>query len=271
MFVVITHYAWNNSQRLMLLFPFWIDMAVPVFMIISGYLFSLSYRKSESPTLRMCYRGKGVIKRLLRFTVPFAIIFLFEQVVTLLFKNQPSGITEILKSFITGGIGPGSYYYPVLIQFVFIMPLIFLAIDRFDYVGLLGCIAANVVFEVLKTNLCISEGIYRLLIFRYITVIAFGCYFAIGKTALKVMYAIPMCIAGVAYIIVFLYLGVTPLIMKYWTGTSMVACLYIIPLSLRLLLCTKLHFRPLELLGKASYNIYLVQMAYYGFLQTSCT
>ena len=45
LFVIITHYQWTNEQRLMLLFPFWIDMAVPLFMIFSGYLSALSFYK----------------------------------------------------------------------------------------------------------------------------------------------------------------------------------------------------------------------------------
>ena len=36
-FVIITHYNWSNAARLKYFFPFWIDMAVPIFMIISGY------------------------------------------------------------------------------------------------------------------------------------------------------------------------------------------------------------------------------------------
>lgn len=39
---IFTHYDWSDKQRILLLFPFWIDMAVPVFMVITGYVSALS-------------------------------------------------------------------------------------------------------------------------------------------------------------------------------------------------------------------------------------
>lgn len=43
--IIITHYGWSEKTRLCGLFPYTVDMAVPVFMIISGYVFSNSYIK----------------------------------------------------------------------------------------------------------------------------------------------------------------------------------------------------------------------------------
>ena len=43
--VLITHYAWTREQRLIPIFPYLIDMAVPVFMIISGYVGALSFHR----------------------------------------------------------------------------------------------------------------------------------------------------------------------------------------------------------------------------------
>ena len=66
------------------------------------------------------------------------------------------------------------------------------------------------------------------------------------------------------YIIIYKYIAVSPIIMIYWTGTSMIASMLVIPLSNKLIQIDKLRFKPIELLGKASYDIFLVQMAYYG-------
>lgn len=46
-FAIITHYEWSDNQRLLGLFPYTIDMAVPIFMIISGYIMSNSYIKKH--------------------------------------------------------------------------------------------------------------------------------------------------------------------------------------------------------------------------------
>ena len=108
---------------------------------------------------------------------------------------------------------------------------------------------------------------YRLLIFRYTMLIAFGCYMAIGKKAINKWLSLIGMIVGIIYIIVFKYMGVTPLFTVYWTGTSFWAGLFIIPIAY-LLIRSRIHFAPLELLGKASYNIFLVQMVYFVFLDT---
>lgn len=263
-FVVLTHYAWTELQRLQLFFPFWIDMAVPVFMILSGFVFAKSFQKNGIHTLRQGYQIKTIIKRIIRFTVPYLMIFVVEQICITVVQHQSFSIWAAARALITGGYGPGSYYYPVLIQFIFIIPIVYLLIEKFDYKGLLGCIAFNLLFEIMKAPLLIHEELYRLLIFRYVTVIAFGCYFAIGKKKLNLATNFILTAVGIVYIIVYKYIAVTPIIMVYWTGTSMIACMLVVPISDKLIHFDKLKFKPIELLGKASYNIFLVQMAYYG-------
>lgn len=48
-FIVITHFNWNEKQEQVLLFPFWIDMAVPILMIITGYNYYNSFNKHGTP------------------------------------------------------------------------------------------------------------------------------------------------------------------------------------------------------------------------------
>lgn len=56
-FVVITHFSWSSTERRIYLFPFWIDMAVPVFMIISGFAHSASFEKRHIEKIRLAYAG----------------------------------------------------------------------------------------------------------------------------------------------------------------------------------------------------------------------
>lgn len=46
-FVIVTHFAWTTNERLKYGFPFWIDMAVPIFMVITGYVSAASYEKKK--------------------------------------------------------------------------------------------------------------------------------------------------------------------------------------------------------------------------------
>ena len=126
-FVIITHCNFSDSQRLWLLFPFWIDMAVPIFMFVSGYLWALSYKKHKLNDLKSCYNRELIIKKLFRFILPFLIAFFVEETLLIIY-NKSFGIKNFLLDFICGGVGPGSYYTPLMIQLILLFPLIYIYI-----------------------------------------------------------------------------------------------------------------------------------------------
>ena len=77
-FVIISHFSWTAEERLKYLFPFWIDMAVPVFMIISGYVYSFSYKRNSINRLEDAYLMKNTLSKIVRYTVPFIITYSIE-------------------------------------------------------------------------------------------------------------------------------------------------------------------------------------------------
>ena len=263
LFVIITHYAWQDSERLRFLFPFWIDMAVPIFMVISGFVNTKSFQKNNIASVGEAYAISTILGKTIRYTVPFIIAFLMEEIVfTLLGTIHPS-IPQVFSAFLNGGFGPGSYYYPILIQFIFYFPVIYFIIRKYDFRGLFLCGFINFAYEILKCSYGMNEECYRLLLFRYTLLIAYGCYLALGTYKRYRLISVGCFVIGIAYIFCFKYMGLTPVITNYWTGTSMWACLYIIPLSSPLILNTAKN-KFLETLGKASYDIFLVQMVYYN-------
>ncbi|MCM1404382.1 MAG: hypothetical protein NC133_02675 [Prevotella sp.] len=129
----------------------------------------------------------------------------------------------------------------------------------------------NLLWEFLKFPFAISAECYRLLIFRYIFLIAFGCYTAIyGFTNIKVnVISVLGAMIGLVFIILTQYAKYTPIIFTNWTSTCLVAAMLIIPLFNLIVLKMPRPpkiFKPIELIGKASYNIYFVQMVYYYFV-----
>jgi peptidoglycan/LPS O-acetylase OafA/YrhL len=270
LFVVITHFSWSKGERLRYLFPFWIGMAVPVFLIISGYVYTLSYQRAGVQTLKEAYQGKQLKKKLWRYTKPFAWAFLMELVIYFVLGKHPRWLSHpltVITTFFTGGKGPGSYYYPLLLQLVFVFPLVYVVIKKYAEKGLLFCGLANLAYEVLQRTTGMSKEMYRLLLFRYLLLLAAGCYLAIykqwrGKKVIPYL----TCAAGVAFLWAFCYFGYQPRIVTHWTKTSFVACLYIIPVALGLMRrFPQIGFPPLELLGEASYHIFLIQMIWYHF------
>lgn len=264
--VIFTHYSWSAEERKIFLFPFWIDMAVPVFMVISGYVFSLSYEKHKQFSVIELYRISDLWRRQLRYTVPFLIAYIIE-VFAYHIVGAHQSVKEIIWDFFRGGQGPGSYYYPVMCQFVLVFPLVFLLIKRLHGKGVILCFLLNFVYEFLKEVYGVNDGTYRLIIFRYLFLISFGAYYYEEERINKQKIYIPMFIFGVLWQILIRYTAYKSIIINYaWASTSMLSACYIIPLFVIVAKHGKnWRFKILEELGRASYHIFLVQMVYYIF------
>lgn len=269
--VVITHYSWTYDERMKMFFPFWVDMAIPIFMIISGYVYSQSFERKNVQTFEEAYLPANLADKIIRFTIPFAISYIIEIVLQLI-TGRYKGIVYSLMIFLCGGDGPGSYYYPVMIQFVFIFPIMYFIIKKCKY-GFYVCIFLNLVYEFLFQFIYgMDENYYRLLVFRYIFCIAVGIVLACNdnKSWKKMSWLVSQIITlivGILYIIVYRYEGKQLYVFRYWTGTSFLASLYIVPIAFmgKRFIKRVIHFKPLEIIGRASYDIFLVQMIYYLF------
>lgn len=260
-FVIVTHFA-SSEETLRFLFPLWIVMAVPFFMIISGYVYAGSYIRNDIKSLSDAYRPKFLIDKMIRYTIPYTVAWVIEFLWFWFFDDRVLG----WKAFLVGGYGPGGFYYPIMMQFIFTFPVIFFIIKKYDFYGLLLCGAANCLYEILRYAYGMNGECYRLLIFRYILVIAFGCYLSLRTRRVKKIWGYVSFIVGLLYIILISYTAYSPKIITYWTGTSFVSCLYVLPIAALLIDKCKVKLKALELIGKASYNIFLVQMIYYSFL-----
>ncbi len=268
-FIIITHYGWSDEQQLRYLFPFIIDMAVPILMIISGYVYTASYERAGIDAMYKAYEPKVFVPRMLRFLVPFTIAYIIEQIILFL----QNGSIDIIKSFLAyfqGGVGLGNYYTGVMLQFVFVFPVIYFIIRRYRYKGLLICGLINLVYEFLHRVYGMDVGVYRYLLLRYIFVIAYGCYLS-HPDEYKKKTALLAGAVGVAFQFVVCYLHYEPIIIIHWTRTCCIACLYIIPIIGLLLRHNKFHCKPLEFVGKVSYTVYLTQMIYYHIADTVYT
>lgn len=266
-FVVFTHASWTPEQNLKLLFPFWIDMAVPFFMLVTGYVYTKSFQKNGIETLDSAYNKKYLLKNFIRYTIPYFIAFAIDFCVqVILYIRNPTGIKRFLVHeialFLQGGNGPGSYYYPEMIQIMFLFPIIYALVKKYNWKGVLVVAFATFFFEVLKFPYMENEGQYRLLLFRYFMLIAFGSCFAMNKMNRKHWI---LSVVGFCFIILFKYTNYSPKIFKWWTGTSMFPVLFIVPIF-GFLVEKNIKFAPLEKIGKASYNIFLTQMVYYCYL-----
>ena len=101
-FIIVTHFHFRYPEDYQRFgFFFWIDMAVPVFMIITGYLTAISFDKKKISSVKEALSLEIVIPKLLRFCIPFIIVYLAE---VLLFPENRSSFEQVLSTFLWGGM-----------------------------------------------------------------------------------------------------------------------------------------------------------------------
>lgn len=258
--VVITHYEWTLDQRKYFVFPYIINMAIPIFMVITGYVYSISLKGINH--LEDAFVWRKLLQRSLRYTLPVIAVICWELCDTNFTITTDS--LERLRWAINGTFGKGNYYYPVMMQLLFLFPLIYFVIDKKKTKGLLVSFIANLLYEILSWAYCIPSNSYRVLMFRYLFLIAVGVYAYKGYKLSRFANVILTTI-GFGYITLVAYLGYEPKILNVdWVATNLISSLLIVPFMVFVLQNIRIQFLPLEILGRASYHIFLVQMIYYA-------
>ena len=234
---------WNNTFFLLV-----IDIAVPIFMMLSGYVFARRYWDS---TIQEMYSPHNILKSLIRYSVPM-IIAVGTYVVYMLAKGN-ANFPQICKKILIGRYGQGSYYYYLMIEFLIIAPLMLFIIQKKKRKGFILIVTINLLFEVLWKYIHLNDSIYRILIFRYLTIISSGmmAFFYIEHYAddsdsnadvtLKNVTLGSVCfVIGIVYKIAPKF-GYEYRLFSYdpWGRTSMVSTLYIFPI----LYCILKRFR----------------------------
>lgn len=261
--VILTHFDWVEAERLKYFFPYWMNPAVPIFMITSGYVYTESFKRKNVSTFKQAYALKGIMDKAIRYTVPLILIYIIEIPLKIWVFQRPLTLNQILSQFLIGGWGPGSYYYTYMMQFIFVFPLIYFAIRKWDFVGLVLCGAANIFYEVIKVPMGMTGDTFRLIVLRYIFAMALGCYFSMGKFKIKKWMGVLSFVFGAVWIYAVCYGGYKPLFFFRWSRTSMLAVFYIAPITYLLIKKCTWECKPLALIGKASYNVFFVQMVFF--------
>ena len=266
--VIINHYPWTSEQKLHPLFVFIVRMAVPVFMILSGYTFSLSAERRHQ-SIRQQYSLRSLWPKFTRFTVPVIIAFGIYLLFSRLAGNDLS-FSHVTETFLLGDYGPGSYYYGMMLQLLVFFPLLYALLKKTGEAGLCMVFVLHLFFEIGTVVYDIPYEYYRISLYRYFMYIAFGIYLFINRR--KKLHVLPLLLsflAGSFYLISFNYEDVDWPIFKFWSWSALPVAFFIFPfvyLILHYFGQMEISGKPGSLLsftGKASYHIFLVQMLYY--------
>lgn len=276
--VIITHYRYTEIESSHIIFPLAVNMAVPIFMLVTGFLYAESFSKKQISRLKDMYNFESINKRFLRLTIPFMFIFAIEYIFNFAHIRT---VDNIFINFIKGGIGPGSYYYPVMLQIILVFPLLYTFAQKLNeskkVLGIFIVFAVEFLLMILTVNFKMDTELYRLLAFRYLSLVYLGCLFSINKQYFvekNEKYLLLSFIIGLLYIIINSYTQnpfVTyPYIKDYWNTTSgFFIALYIFPIF-----CFIYEFfkekdynniisKFIVNIGKASWHIFLIQMLYF--------
>ena len=153
----------------------------------------------------------------------------------------------------------------------FIFPHSFyLLIERKGSKGLLICWIGTFIYELLQKAYGMNVECYTFIVLRYAFHIAFGCYLALySLDSLPKPLRIGMGVFGFCWLIILCYTSYKPMVFQpYWKNTAFFPAMFIIPIVGWLIEKTQLKCKPLELLGKASFNIYLTQKIFYYGMET---
>jgi len=264
-FVVWTHCMYREELRA-ILFPYWGDTAVPLFLLIQVF----HYFKKGTAT-----RMPSPLKLLRRIVWPFvamlAAMFLFQY---FLYYDATQGAFSL--SLYWDKRGPGSYYIFVYLEFALLLPLLAPLFRRLSvgWLFVLFLVLSQITETVCSLTQC-PDSIYRITFFRYIFLIFLGYLLATRGITLNWM-TITLGIVGMLFIFLFSYAGVDmqPLFctnLGNWPLCHWICYFYIASLFLGLLqwgYAKVSRFRPLaaiiEQAGIYSYQVYLFQIFYYA-------
>ena len=255
--------------------PFHISQAIPVFIMVSGIVWYLSYNKITKHTFKDSYTLAYFKHKIKRLIVPFLIIYIIDivYIITINFAITTQGLIRILTFQLPSG-GPGSYYTSLIIQIILIAPIIFYCYQKNPNLTLASLVGINFCFELIAPML--PYWIYYISSLRYLTAFALGIYLSAALRTKTAFYKTKgflvlsvLAIASFVYILVFMRQP-TPFFRPEWETQNLLSFFYPAFIVAIILLIYPFYRRlsnvgrKLNVIGKASYHIFLVQLIYFG-------
>ncbi|WP_261658827.1 acyltransferase [Fusobacterium nucleatum subsp. nucleatum ATCC 23726] len=292
--VLILHLYLPNLYDEKVLLRLWTEVGVPIFMIVTGHNYILSYYKSKENWLSR----NNLYRKLKRIIIPYIYILIFEIILVFIksdFVSYDFSKYRNIKSLfylilIKGGIGPGSYYSPVLIQIVLIYFPLLLVFNKFlnklikneykNVISLLVIFIIEAMFEVIINymgsiyNKNFIDNFYRMNALRYTPFLQLGIILYNHKNQILKNFKkiLPLSIGGGVYTYLTHYKDCTFPPFYYWKQVAtpiMFHALFFIYIALKYFNKSNENFfeKVIITIGKSTYHIFLVQMVYFGMLR----
>ncbi len=264
-FVVMTH-SMNRSELGLILFPFWGDAAVPIFLMIQVFHY---YKKGFNITL------PNAFKLWKRVVFPYILIIAF-MFLALFFIYYDITDGVFSPKLYWDKRGPGSYYFFIYLEFSLIIPLFAPLFKKLSWKWcLVFFVFLSQLVEMISSITHCPDNIYRILFVRYIFLIFLG--YLMATTGIEInKYTIFAGIISFFFLYIFNYTNIDLEPFFYtsldnWKYCHWICYIYIFYIILWLFKKTFMKLKANNIIlvgivkiGKYSYEIYLFQIFYYA-------
>ncbi len=132
--LVITNHSLTAEAKDNWSFFFIVRMAVPVFILVSGYNFTVSMRRLN--TISAWYAPDRLLRKMRTYILPMLVVFALWMVKELLHSDY--NIWIFTKALVLQSYGQGAYYFWIIVQLYLMFPLVYWPLRKYKGGGFLS-------------------------------------------------------------------------------------------------------------------------------------
>jgi len=293
--VIFDHFvSWNIKRDIGV--ALWERISIPVFLVLLGFNMGLSFKRQGATTLKQLYSWRYFKKKILRYIVPFLILYAASTFIGLfmygfdfiaMYDIQYSPEHGIINLYflIMPFWGPGNWFIPVLMQSILVVPLLYWIFTKKPVIALILTFVVEIVLQItvffVIGDITSWEEAHILSLFMnsipfYLSAVGLGMWFSSGHklTEKRNLFIWILFAISLVYMIAYqffdfrLRLDGTPLLRGDYHFLTFPYSAVLVLLALKLLpnASNAKISRTISLIGKSTYHILLTQILGFGMI-----
>jgi hypothetical protein len=294
--VIFDHFvSWNIKSDIGV--ALWERISIPVFLVILGFNMGHSLKGQENATLKELYSWSYFKKKILRYVVPFLILYAVSTFIglfmygfnfELMYYSQyyPEHGPLNLLYFIMPFWGPGNWFIPVLFQSVLVVPLLYWMFTKKPVITLILTFVVEIsmqfiVFLLFGQGFTSWEqvhvyGLFSSSILFYLSAVGLGIWFSFGHGLTEKRNRFIWVLFPLSWIYLVAYqffnfrfrISGMPLIRGDYNFLVFPYSAFLVLIALEILpnFSQKKISKRISLISKATYHILLIQILGYAMM-----
>ncbi len=148
--------SWNIKRDIGV--ALWERISIPVFLVIMGFNMGQSFQRNGANTLRELYSWNYFKKKIIRYIVPFLILYAASTLIGLILYNYDfiamyntqyypdHGIINLFTGIMVFW-GPGNWFIPVIFGSIIVVPLLYKAFKKEPGLALFACFVIEIAMQ----------------------------------------------------------------------------------------------------------------------------